>query len=89
MYHHPEDQDLKVTAVVTALITCLSIIAMLLILFGCQYVPEMAKALDDIETDDAITIQIDRDAFKKDTDVFVEVKVINKDRPNALNQVQK
>lgn len=39
----------------------------------------MAKAIDDIATDDAIKISVDRDAIKKDTDVHITVDVINKE----------
>ncbi len=43
--------------------------------------PEFFKTVDDIATDDAITIKVDRDAFKKDTDVHILVDVLNKDAP--------
>lgn len=45
--------------------------------------PEMFKTIDDIATDDAITVQVDRDAIKKDTDVHIIVDVLNKDAPPA------
>jgi starvation-inducible outer membrane lipoprotein len=46
---------------------------------GCATLPELYKTVDDIATDDAITVKVDRDAFKKDTDVNVIVEVKNKD----------
>jgi hypothetical protein len=59
--------------------TLISIIAMA-ILSGCSaMVPDMFKTIDDIATDDAITVQVDRDAIKKDTDVHIIVDVVNKD----------
>lgn len=49
-------------------------------LTGCSaMMPEMFKTIDDIATDDAITVQVDRDAIKKDTDVHILVDVVNKD----------
>lgn len=39
------------------------------------------KTVDDIATDDCIIIKVDRDAFKKDTDVKIMVDVLNKDQP--------
>lgn len=57
----------------------ISIITMAL-LSGCSaMVPDMFKTIDDIATDDAITVQVDRDAIKKDTDVHILVDVLNKD----------
>lgn len=49
-------------------------------LSGCSaMMPDMFKTIDDIATDDAITVQVDRDAIKKDTDVHILVDVVNKD----------
>lgn len=49
-------------------------------LTGCSaMMPELFKTIDDIATDDAITVQVDRDAIKKDTDVHILVDVVNKD----------
>ena len=79
----------KMMALYSLLMFVVLLFFILISVTSCQYIPELAKAVDDIETDDAITIQIDRDAFKKDTDVFIDVKVINKDRTNASNQIQK
>lgn len=90
MHYNSDDQDtLAVSAVITALITCLGLIAMTLILFGCQNLPQLAQSIEEIATDDAITIQVDRDAIKKDTDVYINVKVLNKDKQNAPTEVQK
>ncbi len=54
------------------------------LLTGCAAaLPEMFKTIDDIATDDAITVAVDRDAIKKDTDVHIIVDVINKDTKEA------
>ncbi len=50
----------------------------LLILSACATLPDLYKSIDDISTDDAITIKVDKDAFQKDTDVSVSVKIKNK-----------
>lgn len=55
----------------------------LLSLYGCTAIPELYKTVDDIATDDAITIKVDRDAFQRDTDVSVSVEVRNKDIKEA------
>lgn len=55
-----------------------------IMLTGCSaMMPDMFKTIDDIATDDAITVQVDRDAIKKDTDVHIIVDVLNKDVPPA------
>lgn len=55
----------------------LSIIALLI---SCSpLTPEIFKTIDDIATDDAISIQVDRNAFKKNTDVHITVDVLNRD----------
>lgn len=51
-------------------------------LIGCSaMMPELFKAIDDIATDGVIQIQIDREAFGKDTNLEVAVSVQNKDQP--------
>jgi hypothetical protein len=53
---------------------------MALLLSGCSaMMPEMFKTIDDIATDDCITVKVDRDAFKQKVDVHVLVDVINKE----------
>lgn len=49
----------------------------LLILTGCSSMPEFYKTIDDIATDDAITVKCDRDCFQKNTNVKICVDVIN------------
>jgi len=50
-----------------------------LMLTSCATLPELYKSIDDIATDDAITVKVDRDAFQKDTDVHVRVDILKKD----------
>lgn len=45
----------------------------------CSYLPEMAQTIDDIETSDTVSVIIDKEAFKKDTDVRVNIDILNKD----------
>ena len=51
----------------------------LLFLSSCQYIPDMAKDIDDIATDTAIKIEVSRETFQKDTDLDISVQVNNKD----------
>lgn len=55
------------------------------LLTACGAWPQAFQTLDDIATDDAIKVYVDKDAFKKDTDVHVVVDVINKD--TAKNKI--
>lgn len=59
------------------------IITMTMMLSGCASMPELFKTVDDIATDDCVTIKVDRDAFKKDTDVHIVLDVVNKDAPKS------
>lgn len=47
---------------------------------GCSaMMPDMFKTIDDMATDTAIKVEVDKEAFKKETDVHIIVDVINKD----------
>lgn len=51
-----------------------------LVLSGCsQMLPGLFTAIEDIETQEAISLTVDKEAFQKDTDVKISVEVINKD----------
>lgn len=52
----------------------------LFFLSGCQYIPDVAKDVDDIATDTAIKIEVSRETFQKDTDLDISVQVNNKDK---------
>lgn len=49
------------------------------VLTGCAAIPELFKTLDDVETDTAIKVEVDKEAFQKDTDVSVSIEVKNKE----------
>ena len=46
---------------------------------SCQYLPEMAKNLESIETDTAIKVEVSRETFMKETDLDISINVKNKD----------
>lgn len=49
---------------------------------GCQsLMPGLFQTVDDIATDTAVQIQVDKAAIQKDTDIIISVKVQNKDGP--------
>lgn len=52
-----------------------------LMLVGCQYLPQLAKDIEDIATDTAIRIEVSRETFQKETDLQINVNVQNKDEP--------
>ncbi len=50
------------------------------LLTGCSGLwPDVAKTLDDIETDNAIRIEINKAAILKETDIKINIEVIKKD----------
>lgn len=51
---------------------------------GCSSLPQIADDAKEILTDDCITIKVDRDAFQKDTDIKLNLEVINKDAPSII-----
>ena len=55
--------------------------AALLLLTGCS--PAFFSAAEDIATQEAIFLKVDREALQKDTDVKISVEVINKE-PSAI-----
>ena len=40
--------------------------------------PGLFSAVEDIETQEAITLTVDKEAFQKDTDVKISIEVTNK-----------
>lgn len=52
-----------------------------MLISSCTSFPQIADDIEKIANNDAITIKVDKDAFVRDTDVIVEVRVINKDQP--------
>ena len=58
----------------------ISFVALSLLLTGCaQLLPGLFSAVEDIETQEAITLTVDKEAFQKDTDVKISIEVTNKD----------
>ena len=53
-------------------------------LTGCQFVPQVAKDIEDVATDTAIKIEVSRETFLKETDLQISVNVQNKDQPAAV-----
>lgn len=51
----------------------------LFIVTGCQYLPDMAKDIESIETDTAVSIEVSRETLQKDTDLQINLNVKNKD----------
>ena len=57
-----------------------SFVSLSLLLTGCaQMLPGLFSAVEDIETQEAITLTVDKEAFQKDTDVKISIEVTNKD----------
>jgi hypothetical protein len=58
----------------------ISFVAFSTLLTGCaQLLPGLFSAVEDIETQEAITLTVDKEAFQKDTDVKISIEVTNKD----------
>ena len=57
----------------------ISLVALSMLLTGCaQLLPGLFSAVEDIETQEAITLTVDKEAFQKDTDVKISIEVTNK-----------
>ena len=46
---------------------------------SCAGTPEIFKAVENIATDGVIQVQIDKEAFQKDTNIHVNVDILNRD----------
>lgn len=58
---------------------------MLDLLTSCAgMLPDIATITHDI-CDSVVSVEVDRDAIKQDTDVFIDVKIINKDQPKVIS----
>jgi hypothetical protein len=56
----------------------------LIFLTSCaEMMPGLVKAVEDIETDTAIKVEVDKEALQKDTDIHIMVDVVNKDQTPA------
>lgn len=55
----------------------------LLFATSCAQMPSLFQTIDDVATDTAIKVEIDKEAINQQTDVFVQVNVENKDKSEA------
>lgn len=46
---------------------------------GCQFVPEIAKGIEEIETDTAICVAVSKETFQRETDLEIYINVKNKE----------
>ena len=53
----------------------------LLLLASCTQLPQLFQSVEEIATDDALEVKIDKDAFQKKKDVHVVIDIVNQD-PN-------
>lgn len=60
-------------------IKILKLISPILFLNSCQYLPDIAKNIESMETDTAIKVEISRETFQKETDLDISINVQNKD----------
>lgn len=51
------------------------LIGICIALTSCSALPQFLTTVEDIATDDAIEIKIDRDCFQKGTDAHVDLKI--------------
>lgn len=56
-------------------------VSIALLFTSCSAMPQLFHTIDDIATDDAITVKVDKDAFSEETDVTVNVYIKNKSAP--------
>lgn len=50
-----------------------------ILLTGCaQWIPGMTQMMDDYITDDAVSVTVHKQAMHKDTDLNLQVEVVNK-----------
>lgn len=56
------------------------LLAFIMLLQACSLIPNIGQNVEDVMTDNAIQVQVQRGAISKDTDVQVDVKVRNKDK---------
>lgn len=49
-------------------------------LFGCQYLPQVAQDLEEIETNDVIELKVSKEAIQKETDLQIGITIKNKDQ---------
>ncbi len=50
-------------------------------LTGCAAMPQIMQDIDDMATDTAIKIEVDKEAIKPNTNVYLNLRVLNKEQP--------
>ena len=56
----------------------------LMLLSGCaEMMPGLFKAVEDIETDTAIKVEVNKEALSKDSNLHINVDLVNKDQTPA------
>lgn len=60
-------------------ITKLFCLLTLSLLTNCTALPELAKTADDILTDKALSLTVDKEALQKQTDIHILIDILNKD----------
>jgi len=60
------------------------ILMLLPLVTSCQYLPDIAKDIESIETDTAIKVEISRETFQKETNLSIIINVQNKDEPITI-----
>lgn len=56
----------------------LTILAMFFIFNSCDYVPTLAKDVEDYATDNAVKVEVSREALLKAPNLNVDVRISNK-----------
>ena len=56
-----------------------SFLRVLIFFQSCQYLPQVSKSIEDIETDNAIRIEIQKEGLQKDSNVTINVAIQNRD----------
>ena len=51
----------------------------LMLINGCNSLPQLYQSVEDISTDEAVQATVYKNAMLKDTDIKVQIDVINKD----------
>ena len=53
------------------------------VLSGCQALPGLFQAAEDIADDTAVKVEVSKEALQKESDLQVTVDITNKDQPKA------
>lgn len=84
----PDHSREKATLVISSLFVLLIVVIGMFFLSSCQYLPQVADDLKDIETQDAVELTITKEAFGKETDIHATIDVVNKEVSEGANGPQ-